>query len=337
MEGMVKMKKIRWGILGTGNIAATFATALKSMEDSTLTAVASRNDIRAKEFAERFKIDKSYGSYEELARDPDIDVIYIAVPHTEHKSVAILCIRNKKAVLCEKPFTINSRDTEELIIMAKENNVFMMEAMWTRFLPANQRVKEWIKEGRIGKLLHIKATFGFQSNYDMGSRLYNPSLGGGALLDVGVYPISYTTFLLDRIPESVISSAVIGASNVDEQNVMIFIYEDGVMADLSSAISAEIGNDALIVGDKGIIKVDNFWRANTATLYDNNYQCIDSFNEPFRANGYEYEASEVNRCLRESLSESPINPLRDTLANMKLMDEIRLQWGLTYPQEHGAN
>lgn len=327
------MKKIRWGIIGTGNIAAKFATALKSMEDSILVAVASRSDSRAKDFSERFGTDRSYGSYEKLAKDTDIDVIYIAVPHSEHKSMVKLCIRNNKAVLCEKPFTINSKDTKELISMAKHNKVFLMEAMWTKLLPANLKVKEWIKEGRIGKVLHIKSTFGLHSDYDEDSRLYNPSLGGGALLDLGVYPISYTTFLLEKTPDRITSSAVIGKSCVDEQNVIIFQYEDGVLVDLSSAISAEIGDDAIIVGEKGIIEVDSFWKADSARLYDNNYKCLDTFKETFRVNGYEYEAAEVNRCLREGLLESPLNPLKETLENMKLMDEIRAQWGLTYPGE----
>ncbi len=327
------MEKIRWGIIGTGNIAAKFATALNSMEDSSLDGVASRKDTRAKEFAARFGIGKSYGSYEELAKDPDIDVIYIAVPHTEHKRMSELCIKNKKAVLCEKPLTINSKDTEELISMAKKNNVFLMEAMWTKFLPANLRVKEWINEDKIGKVLHIKASFGFHSDYDPQSRLYNPDFGGGALLDVGIYPISYTTFLLNRIPDKIISSAVIGSTGVDEQNVLVFQYKDGILADLSSSISCETGNDALIVGEKGIIKVNHFWRAESAKLYDNSYKCLDEFKEPFIANGYEYEAAEVNRCLREGLKISPLNPLTDTLSNMRLMDEIRKQWGLVYPGE----
>lgn len=327
------MRKIKWGILGCGNIAAKFAKALNSMEDCTLEAVASRNDIRAKDFASRFNIDKSYGDYEELAKDPEIDVIYIAVPHTEHKRMAELCIRNKKAVLCEKPFTINSRDTEELISLAKKHGVFLMEAMWTKCLPASLKVKEWIKNGRIGKVRHIKATFGFYTEYDPHSRLYNPSLGGGALLDVGIYPITYTSFLLDSIPDKIISSAVIGESKVDEQNVIIFHYKDGILADLSSAISANTGNDALIIGDKGAIKVDLFWMADSAKLYDSNNNCIDEFKEPFKANGYEYEAAEVNRCLREGLLESPLNPLMDTLSIMRLMDELRSSWGLVYPGE----
>lgn len=327
------MEKIRWGIIGTGNIAAKFATALNSMEDSSLDGVASRKDTRAKEFAARFGIGKSYGSYEELAKDPDIDVIYIAVPHTEHKRMSELCIKNKKAVLCEKPLTINSKDTEELISMAKKNNVFLMEAMWTKFLPANLRVKEWINEDKIGKVLHIKASFGFHSDYDPQSRLYNPDFGGGALLDVGIYPISYTTFLLNRIPDKIISSAVIGSTGVDEQNVLVFQYKDDILADLSSSISCETGYDALIVGERGIIKVDRFWMADSAKLYDNNFKCFEEFEEPFKANGYEYEAAEVNRCLREGLKMSPLNTLNDTLSNMKLMDEIRNQWGLVYPGE----
>lgn len=326
-------EKIRWGIVGTGNIAAKFATALNSMEDSSLEGIASRDNARARQFAQRFKIERSFGSYEELAQDPDIDVIYIAVPHAEHKNVAKLCIRNKKAVLCEKPFTINSKDTEELINMAKEHDVFLMEAMWTKLLPANLKVKQWIKEGRIGKVLYIKATFGFRSDYDPQGRLYNPYLGGGALLDVGIYPLSYTTFLLEKVPDSIISSATMSATGVDEQNIFIFKYNNGILADLSSAITAEMGDDAIIIGEKGIIRVSGFWKAESAGLYDSSYRCLEEYNEPFKVNGYEHEAAEVNRCLREGLRTSPLNPLTDTLSNMRLMDEIRSQWGLVYPGE----
>lgn len=325
--------KIRWGIIGTGNIAASFATALNSMEDSILEGVASRSDERARGFAEKFKAVKAYGSYEELARDPDIDVVYIGVPHTEHKNATKLCIMNKKAVLCEKPFTINSKDTEELIQLAKEHDVFLMEAMWTKFLPTNIRVKQWIKEGRIGKLLHIKASFGFLADFDPQGRIYNPYLGGGALLDVGIYPITYATFLMDKLPDTIISSAVMSRTGVDEQNAVIFKYNDGVLADLSSSVSCRTGHDALIVGDKGIIKVDRFWMAEAARLYDNSNQCLEELKEPFKANGYEYEAAEVNRCLREGLKDSPHNPLTDTLSIMRLLDEIRKQWGFFYPGE----
>lgn len=329
------MKKVRWGILGTGSIATQFTAALKSLDDCIPAAVASRSHIRAEKFAAEFQIGKAYGSYEALINDPYIDVVYIALPHTEHKEMAKLCLKSKKAVLCEKPITLNSRDTEELIGIAQENRVFLMEAMWTKFLPATQRVKQWIDEGKIGKVIHIRASFGFFAEFDVNSRLYNPALGGGALLDVGIYPVTYATFLLDRLPDKILSGAALGKTGVDEQNAVIFQYKDGVLANLSSAISAETGMDALIVGEKGYIKVDRFFMADSAYMYDNKRQLIDSFMEPFKVNGYVYEAAEVNRCIKEGLYESPVNPLRSTLDIMRLLDAIRSQWGLVYPQERG--
>lgn len=327
------VRKIHWGILGTGAIATKFTTALKFLDDCLPAAVASRSLERAEKFAKEFHIEKAYGSYEALIKDPDIDVVYIALPHTEHKNMTKLCLENKKAVLCEKPLTINAADTEELIEIAGKNRTFLMEAMWTKFLPATKKVREWIDGGRIGKVLHIRADFGYYKEFDINSRVWDPNLGGGALLDVGIYPITYATYLLNRLPDRIISSAITGKSQVDEQNVIIFRYKDGVLADLSSAISAEIGREAFIAGEKGYIKVDNFFMADSAYLYDNNHCRIDMFKEPFKANGYEYEAAEVNRCLREGLYESPVNPLKSTLDIMKLMDEIRSQWGLVYPQE----
>jgi len=327
------MKKIRWGILGTGSIATNFTTALKSLDDCVVGAVASRSLNRAEKFAKDFRIEKAYEGYEALIKAPDIDVVYIGLPHTEHKEMAKLCLENRKAVLCEKPITINSKDTAELIEIAAENKVFLMEAMWTKFLPATQRVKKWIDEGRIGKVLNIKASFGFHNEFDINSRLFNPELGGGALLDVGIYPVNYATYLLNRLPDKILSSAVLGKSRVDEQNAIIFHYNDGTIAILDSAVSAETGMNAVIVGEKGYIKADKFFMADSACLYDNDHQCMDSFKEPFMVNGYEYEAAEVNRCIREGLYESPVNPLKSTLDIMKLLDEIRAQWGLVYPSE----
>ncbi|HKL99718.1 MAG TPA: Gfo/Idh/MocA family oxidoreductase [Mobilitalea sp.] len=327
------MKTIHWGILGAGNIAATFATAINYLEASKLTAIASRNLDKAKKFADRFHIDKAYGSYEELVQDPEIDVIYIATPHTEHKTNAAMCITNGKAVLCEKPFTLNAGDSEFLISLAREHKVFLMEAMWTKFLPVTRMVKNWLKEGRIGEIRHFKVSFGYHSDFDINSRIYNPDLAGGALLDVGVYPISYVIHMMDRLPDQVISSAVIGRSGVDEQNIIILKYDNGVLADLSSAVSVETGYDAVIMGDKGKIIIPSFWEAQSAELYDNNNTLLDTYKYPFTSNGYAYEAEEVSQCLRDGKLESDIIPLKDTLDIMKIMDEIRAQWGLTYPQE----
>ncbi|MBE5966617.1 MAG: Gfo/Idh/MocA family oxidoreductase [Lachnospiraceae bacterium] len=327
------MKTIRWGIIGAGRIASTFAAALKSMEYTKLTAIASRDLTRAEEFAERFQIKKAYGSYEELARDPAIDVVYIATPHTEHKMNSALCLTNKKAVLCEKPLTINYAETEYLMSLAKKQNVFLMEAMWTKFLPVTAVVKSWLAEKKIGELRHIRSSFGYSAAFDGSSRIYNPDTAGGALLDVGVYPIAYVVYLLEELPEQVVSSAVIGRSHVDEQNVISLRFPGGILADISSAVSADTGNDALIIGDRGRIFVPNFWKADKVERYDTNGQLVETYYLPHKKNGYEYEAEEVNRCLREGETESDTHPLSSTLEVMKIMDQIRGQWGLKYPQE----
>lgn len=329
------MKTIRWGIIGAGRISSKFATALNALEGTEITAVASRDLERAKAFAECYHINKIYNSYEELAKDKDIDVIYIGTPHTEHKANTALCIMNGKAVLCEKPFTLNQKDTQYLIDLARENSVFLMEAMWTRFLPATKVVKQWLKDMIVGEAKYFKVSFGYRSEFNITSRQYNPELGGGALLDVGIYPISYVIFMMDRLPDHVTSSAYIGKSMVDEINVIAMRYEEGAVADLSSAISAETGNDAVIVCEKGKIIVPNFWMADSAQLYDSSGKLIDACLLPFTANGYEYEAEEVNRCLREGRKESSIMPLQETLDIMKIMDGIRKEWGLIYPQERG--
>lgn len=327
------MKVIKWGIIGTGTISTTFATALNSMENTKLVGVASRSLSKAKDFAEKFQLEKAFGSYEDIVKDADIDVIYIGTPHTEHKANAELCIKNGKAVLCEKPFTINVHESEYLISLAKEHKVFIMEAMWTKFLPTTIKVKQWIKEGRIGKVKHIRANTGYRASFDANSRLYSPDLGGGALLDVGIYPITYVVHMLDCLPDEVIGSAEFGITNVDEQNVIILKYKDGIIADLSSSVATELGHDAMIIGEKGKIVVPKFWYTEEAYLYNDKNELIESFKQPHLKNGYEYEAYEVNNCLRESKLESDKLPLKDTLEIMRIMDNIRADWGLEYPQE----
>ena len=331
------MKTVRWGIIGAGNISSRFATALSVLDGTELTAIASRNLDKANAFSEKFHIKKAYGSYEELVKDPEIDVIYIGTPHTEHKSNAELCIVNGKAVLCEKPFTLNQKDTEYLISLAKQYDVFLMEAMWTKFLPATNVVKKWIDDKIIGDIKYITTSFGFTAEFDANSRLFSPALAGGALLDVGIYPITYAIHIMGRLPDHIVSSAYLGKTNIDEMNVIAMRYNDGIMANLSSAITTNLGNDAVIIGEKGKIIVPNFWCANSAELYDLNGNLMDAFLLPFTANGYVYEAEEVNHCIRTGRKESDILPLKDTLEIMKILDEIRADWGLVYPSENSEN
>lgn len=327
------MRVVKWGIIGAGNIAVKFATALNSLDHTELTAIASRDLTKAKEFATRFHIKKAYGSYEDMIRDPEIEVIYIATPHTEHKAHAKLCMEAGKAVLCEKPFTLNYSQARELIDIAKTNNVFLMEAMWTKFLPATKIVKQWIENKVIGDIKYMNVSFGFRTEFDPSSRLYDPKLGGGALLDVGVYPLSYVIYLMGRLPDQVSSSAHIGQSRVDELNVITLQYNEGMLASISSAVCAATGSDAVIIGEKGRIVIPNFWTAESAEVYDANGKLLDSFFHPFTSNGYVYEAEEVNRCIIEGKKQSDIIPLNDTLDIMKLLDDIRADWGLVYPSE----
>ncbi len=327
------MRAVKWGIIGAGNISSKFATALNSMDHTEITAVASRDLRKAKEFANGFHIEKAYGSYEELIGDPEIDVVYIGTPHTEHKAHARLCIEGGKAVLCEKPFTINYTQAKELVDLARDKNVFLMEAMWTKLLPVTGAVKQWIKNKIIGDVKYMNVSFGYRMEFDPNSRAFDPRLGGGALLDVGVYPISYVIHLMERLPDKISSSAYIGQTNVDEINVITFQYKEGMLASISSAVSAATGNDAIIIGEKGRIVIPNFWTAESAQVYDANDKLVDSIHHPFTSNGYEYEAEEVNRCIREGKKQSDLIPLKDTLDIMKILDEIRADWGLVYPSE----
>ncbi len=332
------MNKIRWGIIGAGGISSKFAEALNYMADTELAAIASRDLGRAEKFANRFSIIKAYGSYEELAKDPEIDVIYIGTPHPEHKENAALCIKNGKSVLCEKSFTLNQVDTQYLIDLAKEHNVFLMEAMWTKFLPVAKQVKQWILEKKIGNVRYINVAFGYQAEFDINSRLFNPELGGGALLDVGVYPVTYAIYLMGKLPDEIVSTAYLGKSAIDEMNVIIMKYKDeGVIANLSSAITVNCGTDAVIVGDKGKIVVPYFWAAQSAKLFDLNGNLLEACEIPFDCNGYEYEAAEVNQCIKQGKLESDVVPLKDTLDIMKLMDGLRNTWQVVYPSEKNSN
>ena len=325
------MRKVQWGIIGTGAIANAFAKALSTITDVQIAGVASRSLNKAEIFAKTYQITRAYGNYEELINDPNIDVIYIGTPHTEHFAHAKACIEGKKHVLCEKPMCMNSDEAKILDSLAKENNVFLMEAMWTKFLPTTACVKEWIDSERIGSIQYMNINFGFVGERDYSGRLFNPDLGGGALLDVGIYPVLYATFLMNTVPDEIKSSMVFGISGVDELDAVTFYYKEGTIASLQSSISTRLGNDAVIIGSKGKIVVEKFHMAQKAYIYDEEDTLLETFYEPFATNGYEYEAMEVNRCLMEGLTESPRNPLDKTIQILELLDTIRKQCDLKYP------
>lgn len=327
------MKKIiNWGIMGPGGIAHKFIKGAQTVENSKIVAVGSRSIERAEAFAKQYEIPNIHGSYEALVNDPEVDIIYIATPHPMHKENALMCLRAGKAVLCEKPFTINANEASEIIQCARESKIFLMEAMWTRYLPAIAKLKELLSQNIIGEIKQLKADFCFRMDGNPESRLLNPSLGGGALLDVGVYVISFASMVFGTQPEKIVSLADIGPTGVDEQCSLLFRYAGGKIASLTAAVRTQSPNDVWIFGTQGHMHIPDFWRAESVDL------CLygkpdEKIVLPLGANGYEYEVAEAIRCLSEGLLESSAMSLDETLAIIKTMDLIRGQWGLRYPFE----
>ncbi|MDU4695388.1 MAG: Gfo/Idh/MocA family oxidoreductase [Paenibacillus sp.] len=323
---------IKWGILAAGGIAESFAGDLAYAKNGEAYAIGSRNLEKAKAFAEKIGIPKAYGSYEELVADPEVDAVYVATPHPYHKENVLTALRAGKAVLCEKPFTVNSTELEELVAYARERKLFLMEAMWTRFLPVIRRVREWLAAGRIGEVRLVKADFGFRVGWDPAGRLLNPELGGGALLDAGIYPISFASMVLGPHPQHVQSTAHLGETGVDEHFSVLLTYNNGAVASLNGAVRLAIGNDAYIHGTNGKIYVPGFLNATTATLYVDGEE-PETVTDDRTFKGYAYEAEAVGRALSAGLTESSDIPLDESLAILRLMDQIRGQWGLKYPFE----
>lgn len=327
-----KKNIIRWGILGTGSIAQQFAEALTFLPDAQLVAIGSRNITTATAFAEKYEIPNAYSSYEELSTAPNVDVVYIATPHTVHKNNILLCLEAGKAVLCEKPFTVNADEAKEVISLARKNKSFLMEAMWTRYFPLILKVREIIDNSEIGELKLLTADFGFQAPYDPQGRLFNLELGGGALLDVGIYTISLA-FMIFGKPSFVNGIAHIGKTKVDEQSAVILGYERGQLAILGCSLLVDSTNEANIIGTTGKIRIHSpFWQPSVMTLTTEQKK-EEVLNIPFSGNGFNYEACEVMNCLRMGKIESDVMPLDETLEIMKTIDQIRLQWGLKYPND----
>ena len=326
------MAHLKWGILAPGGIANRFAEGLKGLPDAELVAVASRSIDRANEFATRHGAARAYGSYEELVADPDVQAVYVANPHNFHKDSTILCLERGKAVLCEKPFAVNAGEAQAMVDAARANNVFLMEAMWTRFLPAWQQVRSWITEGRIGEVRLLNGTFGFRTNADPAGRLLNPDLAGGALLDVGIYVTSAAYWVTGQDPVSVASEMNLGETGVDEQSTLLFRYANGALAMLGCAVRTNTRHVFTIYGTDGWIEVPHqFWNTTGAILHVGDEET--RFAEPHLSNGYEYQAREVAECIARGRNESEILPLEETVRIMKTLDTIRAQNGFVYPFE----
>ncbi|MDR4506282.1 MAG: Gfo/Idh/MocA family oxidoreductase [Candidatus Scalindua sp.] len=326
------MKIINWGIIATGHIASRFAREFPSVKNARLYAVGSRKLSRARSFALKYNIPKYYGSYQSLVNDIDIDAVYVATPHNLHRDNTISALKAGKSVLCEKPFAINALEALDMVTLARKKNLFLMEAMWARFNPALVKLQQILGKRLIGEVLHLRADFGFFAKYNPVHRLFNPYLGGGALLDVGVYPLSLASMIFGN-PINIKSAAAFGKTGVDEQNSILLEYQKNKIAQLSSAIILDTDREAHIAGTKGSIKLDASWHRSlkvTVMIRDKN-DIIYEFDE--KHNGLHHEVLHMMNCIRSGKKESTIMSLDESLSIMKTMDTIRAQWNLTYPME----
>jgi dihydrodiol dehydrogenase / D-xylose 1-dehydrogenase (NADP) len=327
----MEKKHFNWAVLGPGIIANRFVASFPAAPGAALYAVASRDIARATAFADQHGAPMAYGSYEELARDPDVDAVYIATPHTAHCDNAILCLEHGKPVLCEKPMAINARSEKRMADAARANGVFLMEAMWTRFLPAMAKVRELLDSHAIGKTCMLLADFSFSARPDPASRLYDPQLGGGGLLDVGIYVMSLSSMVFGPRPAQTASFAHIGQTGVDEHAALLLKYPGGQISSLTCGVHACGHGGAHIVGTEGRIELKSFCKAESVLITRGS--ASEELLFPCAVNGYEYEIIESMHCIRKGLMESPTMPLAESIAIMEAMDGMRRSWGLVYPAE----
>jgi predicted dehydrogenase len=322
---------IRWGIIGIGKIAEKFAFDLQTVENAQLIAVASTNLERAETFAQKFDVKHAFGRYEDIFSIENLDVIYIATPHTLHAECTKLCLNNGVAVLCEKPFAMNEQQVSEMIELATEKQLFLMEAMWTRFLPSTKKVIELIEANEIGEIKSIHADFGFKAPFAPERRLYNPKLGGGALLDIGIYP-AYLSLLLLGYPSSIQATSNFSTTGIDETTSFLLRYDSQAMAVLNCTITANTRSEAFIYGTKGYIHISSrFHESKGVTLYKENENPIN-FSFERQTRGYDYEIREVNQCLLENKIESSLMPLHTSRKLIHLLDKIREKAGIKYSE-----
>ncbi len=327
------MSRYRWGIIATGNIAASLAEAINFVDDAELLAVASRSQESADQFGDKWNIPRRYPSYQQLAEDPDIDVVYIATPHNLHAENMKLCLNAGKHVMCEKPLTLNATQARECIQLARDKGLFLMEAVWMRFFPAIAEIKSFVQSGVIGKPRLIEADFCFHLPYDPNHRLYDLELGGGALLDIGIYPLSFTTNLLG-FPDEAQAMAQLAPTGADQITTMSLKYGDDCAALLAGSMFIYKPQDAIIAGENGFIHVhESFFHPDRFTVHVNGKDPVEH-HVPYQLNGYPHEIEEVHRCLNEGLTESPLMPVDETLQMMELMDQLRSQFGVVYPADN---
>ncbi|MCX4822692.1 Gfo/Idh/MocA family oxidoreductase [Streptomyces sp. NBC_01142] len=325
-------RTVRWGVLATGGIAAAFTADLQRMPDAEVVAVASRTEASATAFADRFAIPRAYGDWASLAADEDVDVVYVATPHSAHRAAAGLCLEAGKAVLCEKAFTLNAAEAAELVALARDRGRFLMEAMWMYCHPLVRRIAGLVRDGAIGEVRTVQADFGLAGPFAPGHRLRDPALGGGALLDLGVYPVSFAQLLLGE-PDRVQADALLSPEGVDLNTGMLLGWSDaGAQALLSCSVTAGTPVTASVTGTAGRIEIPHgFFFPDRFVLHREGGQEPEEFTAEGPRDSLQHEAAEVMRCLRAGETESPLVPLDGSLAVMRTLDAVRDRIGVRYP------
>lgn len=324
---------MKWGILATGKITNKFAQTVLDMKGAdTLAAVGSRRLEAAEEFAAKYGIEHAYGSYEELCRSPYVDAVYVATPNSMHYENARMCLEAGKHVLCEKPFTTKAEEAEELYRLAREKGLFIMEAFWTRFIPALVEMRKLIADGLIGEIKHTRCDYGFVTDDSRKGRKFDSSLGGGALLDIGIYNLGFVHMVMGEGPVHFSSEVNINEYGTDDFSVILLEYPGGRTACVTTAIGLELPREAAVFGTKGSIAISDHQHAQALTIRLNG-QAPYEVKMPFDVNGFEYQIREVNRCVEAGMNTSDILSEKDSLTVLALMDDIRKSWDMKFSYE----
>lgn len=325
------MEKLRMGILSTGNIAAVMADTIRQMEDVELYAVASRNQEKAGVFAKKFGFQKAYGTYEELAADENVDLVYVATPISEHCDNVKMLLQAGRNVLCEKAFSVNAQEAREMTALAREKGLLLAEAMWVRYMPMTRTLQEVLKSGAIGTPYTLTANLAYLIAHV--PRMVQPELAGGALLDVGVYTLTFASVAFGDEIASVDSTVILTDTGVDAQSSTTFVYKDGKMAVLNSSLRVISDRQGIIYGTKGFVVVENINNFESITVYNEEREVTARYEQPQQITGYEYEVRACAEAIRKGLCECPEMPHEETIRIMSQMDAIREKWGLKYPME----
>lgn len=325
------MNKLRVGIIGAGWIADKMAEALSPLDEAEVLAIASRSLEKARQFADERGISRAYGSYEELVEDPDVDLVYVATPHSHHYPHARLALQHGKPVLVEKAFTANAREAEALLTLARERHLFITEAIWTRYMPLSMKVKEIMDSGIIGEPRILTATLCYEM--EQKERIIRPDLCGGALLDLGVYVLNFARMYFGTDIVRTVTNCHLGPSGMDMMESISLSFRDGRMANLQAGCLTLNDRQGIISGKEGYIRIDNVNCPERIEVW-RNYELVEVYERPEgMVNGYEYQVLECKRCLEAGLAESPMMPHEETLSIMQQMDALRKDWGVKYPMD----